>query len=172
MAKKKDNLRRGKRGPVPRFDYHVIFDGEIKDIHQFITNVKEVLFLAWDNGFKMDSHLLNKGILTDGQAVFRRRDGSLMVVVRTPKHTLDEMVELYITGTEADRDYVDGYLAINPSLRRKVNPQVKLQSGGEFKLRPAKELEEARKDIANLHIEEVEAAKEWTQDMLSKLQKR
>ena len=172
MGKKKDNLRRGKRGPVPRFDYHVILHGEVNEVHRYISNVKDILFLAWENKFKMDSHVLNKYILRDGRAVFRRRDGSLMVVVRTPKHTTDELVELYISGTENDREYVDNYIGLNAGMRRKVSPIVKRASGGQLKLRPSKERDEAMEAIAKLPLTEVDETLEWLQEMDEKLKKR
>ncbi|MGB0524108.1 MAG: hypothetical protein ACPGJS_14160 [Flammeovirgaceae bacterium] len=153
--KKKDNLRRGKRGTVPRFDYHVLFSGETNDQHKFITNVKDVLFLGWDHRFKLDSHVLNKYILRDGKAVFKRRDGSEMVVLRTQKHTPEELVEMYLSSDEEKMNYVDNYLAINPGLRRKVSPLVKQESKNQAKLRPAKDKEEARDEMTTVELSEL-----------------
>lgn len=156
--KKKDNLRRGKRGTVPRFDYHVIFsenNGDNNEKHKFITNVKDVLFLGWDHRFKLDSHVLNKYILRDGKASFKRRDGSEMLVLRTQKHTPEELVEMYLTLDEEKMDYVDNYLAINPGLRRKVSPLVKEMSQNQTKLRPAKDREEAKVEISETELSEI-----------------
>lgn len=153
--KKKDNLRRGKRGTVPRFDYHVIFSGESNKHHKFITNVKDVLFLGWDHRFKLDSHVLNKYILRDGKALFKRKDGSEMVVLRTPKHTPEELVELYLSHDQQKMDYVDNYLAINPGLRRKVSPLVKEMSQNHTKLGPAKDKEEAKLEISEVDLSEI-----------------
>lgn len=154
--KKKDNLRRGKRGTVPRFDYHVLFSGESNDQHKFITNVKDVLFLGWDHRFKLDSHVLNKYILRDGKAVFKRRDGSEMLVLRTQKHSPEELVEMYLTQDEFKMDYVDNYLAINPGLRRKVSPLVKKASKNEQKLRPAKDKDEARNELTDVDLSDLD----------------
>ena len=155
--KKKDNLRRGKRGTVPRFDYHVIFSGDSNEAeaHKFITNVKDVLFLGWDHRFKLDSHVLNKYILRDGKATFKRRDGSEMLVLRTQKHTPEELVEMYLTLDEEKMDYVDNYLAINPGLRRKVSPLVKEMSQSQTKLRPAKDRDEAKQEISATELSEI-----------------
>lgn len=154
--KKKDNLRRGKRGTVPRFDYHVLFSGETSEEHKFITNVKDVLFLGWNHRFKLDSHVLNKYILRDGKAIFKRRDGSAMTVLRTQKHTPEELVDMYLSRDEERMDYVDNYLAINPGLRRKVSPLVKQESKSEVKLRPAKDKDEAREEMMGLELSELD----------------
>lgn len=154
--KKKDNLRRGKRGTVPRFDYHVLFSGDSNEQHKFITNVKDVLFLGWDHRFKLDSHVLNKYILRDGKATFKRRDGSEMVVLRTQKHTPEELVEMYLSEDENKMDYVDNYLAINPGLRRKVSPMVKKESKSVIKLRPVKDREEAKEEMTTVELSELD----------------
>jgi len=155
--KKKDNLRRGKRGTVPRFDYHVIFSNSDNshEKHKFITNVKDVLFLGWTHRFKLDSHVLNKYILRDGRATFKRKDNSEMLVLRTQKHTPEDLVELYLSNDLQKMDYVDNYLAINPGLRRKVSPLVKEMSQNQTKLRPAKDKEAAQLEISEVDFSEI-----------------
>jgi hypothetical protein len=136
MAKKqKDNLRRGKRGNVPRFDYHVVFSNGLEGVYKYINNVKDVLFLGWENMFKIDSHILNKNILRSGRVEIARKDGATMLVVRTLKHTPDEMAEMYLSADEAKLDYVDSYLSVNPGLKRKVGPLLKAMSKGAMRLR-------------------------------------
>lgn len=157
MAKKKDNLRRGKRGPVPRFDYHIIFSDGEEGILKYVNNVKEVLTQGWDKQFKIDSHLLNKHILKDGAAVFTRRDGSKMTVKRTLKLTPEEMVDMYMSGDESMLDRVDYYLAVNPGLRRRVSPLLKEKSKASMRLRPAKGEEEAREALNQIAVSGVDA---------------
>jgi hypothetical protein len=154
--KKKDNLRRGKRGPVPRFDYHVVFSGTINRVHKFVNNVKDVLTLGWEAEFRIDSHLLNKYVLKDGRAVFKRKDGAEMSVSRSLKHTTEQMVLMYLTNDEEKLDYVDSYLALNPGLRRKVSPILKVASKGAMRIRPFKTEEEANAYLINIPVPGVE----------------
>ncbi len=160
MAKKKDNLRRGKRGSVPRFDYHIIFSKGLNGVHKYVNNVKDVLFLGWEEQFKLDSHLLNKNILRSGEAVFTRKDGAVMTVKRTLKLTSEEMVSMYMSGEESQLDMVDCYLAVNPGLRRKVSPLLKEKSKASMRLRPAKDAEEAKLELNKISVAGIDAPEE------------
>ena len=159
MAKKKDSLRRGKRGPVPRFDYHVVFSNGLDGVYKYVNNVKDVLFIGWEENFKLDSHLLNKNILKNGEAVFSRRDGAEMTVKRSLKFTPEEMVSMYMSGDEAMLDRVDHYLVVNPGLRRKVSPLLKLKSKASMRLRPPQSLEEAKAALSEIPVEGIDSLK-------------
>lgn len=154
---KKDNLRRGKRGPVPRFDYHITFSGGIDEVFKYVNNVKDVLSEGWDRQFKIDSHLLNKHILKSGESIFKRRDGAVMRVIRTMKLTPEQMVQMYMSMEESKLDLVDSYLTVNPGLRRRVSPLLKTKSKASMRLRPAPELEDAKKKLSSLEIEGIDA---------------
>jgi hypothetical protein len=95
-----------------------------------------------------------------------------MVVVRTLKHTTEEMVEQYLTGTASEREYVDHYLGANPGLSRKVSPIIKVQSAGTLKLRKAMTKEEAMEGLKLLALPEVDEAVEWLKELDEKLKKR
>ena len=158
--KKKDNLRRGKRGPVPRFDYHITFSRGEEGTIKYVNNVKDVLFQGWERHFRLDSHLLNKSILKDGEAVFKRRDGARMTIRRTMKFTPEEMVDMYMSGEEDLLDRVDYYLAVNPGLRRKVSPMLKEKSKASMRLRPAKDPEEAKEALNQMPVSGMDAPEE------------
>jgi hypothetical protein len=143
---------------VPRFDYHIVFSGKESGSIKFIHNVKDVLEAGWDRGFRLDSHLLNKNILKNGEASFVLKDGSAtMLVKRTMKHTPEEMVEMYMSGKESKLDYVDSYLTANPGLRRKVGPLLKVKSKASMRLRPAPELEQALEVLAKVPVPGIDA---------------
>ena len=56
---------------------------------------------------------------------FKRKDGSEMLVLRTPKHTPEELVELYLSDDQEKMNYVDNYLAIKSRLAEESKPTCK-----------------------------------------------